>query len=571
MSAAIAPNAPPTPRTKRPETTFTLVAKIGLHTVVMLILPFFVGAMTALFADVSQVSDTLSSLVRFALAMLLPILAAQLIGIVVKVRREMDAIRARGETTQGALLPVIYRHVKVMTDKGMGLLAGGLVAVTLSLAFKFAELGMIAVLGLSTLYLVVAIGILLSTFVVTRFEDRLASEGGSIGREFAPGVVESGDTVEERFHLEKVPVPPGFNLRIHQELPPRLETESRHVVGSDVSRQRVTLTRAIRRTPRGYYGIGPAEIAYSDLFGLTRVAVAQATGAQLRVLPRFQPIVLEESPRSLARDEGPMSALNKMPTEDYFRFRDYMPGDDTRRIHWKMSVKAGRLQVRLPETVPMVRRRVRLVLDNWLPSYLSDPGGTLNDLMDRLVEVWLSTARALTDRGEDVTLVFITGDPARPFEELHCSRGTQARWRDLGARAYWQYAGDLQHAAGRSQKNQYLVVVTARFAQLPTMPQDSNLTWIHVPASEHVPGPVPETKPDPKRLLMLPFSPAAEENGWLGARSRFQARQHLESVRQYGLACCERGGPAAESMIRARGEAYYKVHRSGAAYMLVGG
>jgi hypothetical protein len=377
MTVAAAPNAPPTPRTRRPETTFTLVAKIGLHTVVMLILPFFVGAMTALFADVSQVSDTLSSLVRFALAMLLPILLAQLIGVVVKVRREMDAIRARGESTQGALLPVVYRHVKVMTDKGMGLLIGGLIAVVLSLAMKFAELGMIAVLGLSTLYLVVAIGILLSTFVTTRFEDRLAAEGGSIGREFAPGVVESGDTVEERFHLDKVPVPPGFNLRIHQELPARLETESRHVVGSDVSRQRVTLTRAIRRTPRGYYGIGPAEIAYSDLFGLTRVAVAQATGAQLRVLPRFQSIVLDESPRSLARDEGPMSALHKMPTEDYFRFRDYMPGDDTRRIHWKMSVKAGRLQVRLPETVPMVRRRVRLVLDNWLPSYLNDPGGML--------------------------------------------------------------------------------------------------------------------------------------------------------------------------------------------------
>jgi hypothetical protein len=81
---------------------------------------------------------------------------------------------------------------------------------------------------------------------------------------------------------------------------------------------------------------------------------------------------------------------------------------------------------------------------------------------------------------------------------------------------------------------------------------------------------VPETKPDAKRILMLPFSPAAEENGWFGARSRLQTRQYLERARQYVLACCERGGPAAESVIRARGEAYYKVHRSGAAYVLVG-
>ncbi|MEI8259129.1 MAG: DUF58 domain-containing protein, partial [Deltaproteobacteria bacterium] len=419
------PVAPPAQRIVRPDTTFALVAKIGFHTVVLLLLPFFVGALTAFFTDVSQVSDTLNAMVRFALAMLLPVLVAQLVGIIVKVRREMEAIRARGERTEGALLPAVYRHVRVMTDKGLGLLAGGLISVMLSLSFKFAELGMIAVLGLTTLYVVVAVGILLSTFVVTRFEDRLAADGGSIGREFAPGVVESGDTVEERFHLERVPVPPGFNLRIQQELPTRLETESRHVVGSDVSRQRVTLTRALRRTPRGYYGIGPAEIAYSDMFGLTRVAVAQSTGAQFRVLPRFQSVVLDESPRSLARAEGPMSALNKMPTEDYFRFRDYMPGDDTRRIHWKMSVKAGRLQVRLPETVPMVRRRVRLVLDNWLPGYLDQHAVMLNDLMDRLVEVWISVARALTDRGEDVTLVIATGDPSRPYDELHCSRGTQ--------------------------------------------------------------------------------------------------------------------------------------------------
>ncbi len=564
------PVAPPAQRIVRPDTNFVLVCKIGFHTVVLLLLPFFVGALTAFFTDVSQVSDTLSAMVRFALAMLLPVLVAQLIGIVVKVRRELEAIRARGERTEGALLPAVYRHVRVMTDKGLGLLAGGLISVMLSLSFKFAELGMIAVLGLTTLYVVVAVGILLSTFVVTRFEDRLAADGGSIGREFAPGVVESGDAVEERFHLERVPVPPGFNLRIQQELPTRLETESRHVVGSDVSRQRVTLTRALRRTPRGYYGIGPAEIVYTDLFGLTRVAVAQATGAQFRVLPRFQSVVLDESPRSLAREEGPMSALNKMPTEDYFRFRDYMPGDDTRRIHWKMSVKAGRLQVRLPETVPMVRRRVRLVLDNWLPPYLDQHSVMLNDLMDRLVEVWISVARALTDRGEDVTLVIATGDPSRPYEELHCSRGTQPRWRDLGARAHWQYAGDLHHVAAAGAKNQYLVVVTARFAQLPTMPRDANMTWIHVSAAEHVPGPVPETAVDRRAMIRLPFSPAAEENGWRGAHSRRMARQHLEKVRQYVLACCERGGPAAEAVIRGRGEAYYKVHRSGAAYMLVG-
>jgi hypothetical protein len=65
----------------------------------------------------------------------------------------------------------------VLTDKGVGLLVMGLVAVALSLGYHFAELGIIAVLGLSTLYAVSTTGVLLSTFVGSRFEERLAPGG----------------------------------------------------------------------------------------------------------------------------------------------------------------------------------------------------------------------------------------------------------------------------------------------------------------------------------------------------------------------------------------------------------
>ncbi len=188
-------------------------------------------------------------------------------------------------------------------------------------------------------------------------------------------------------------------------------------MGNDVSLQRVTLSRALRRTPRGRYDIGPADIAYSDLFGLVRVNVAQAARAQLKVLPRLHTVVLGETPRVLAPEEGVLSVLRRLPTDDHFRFRDYAAGDDTRRIHWKLSVKLGRLQVRLPETVPVVRRKVKLVLDNYLPAQYAEGDEAaliLGDLLDRLVEVWLSLGRALTERGEDVTLILPTGSSPRP-------------------------------------------------------------------------------------------------------------------------------------------------------------
>jgi uncharacterized protein (DUF58 family) len=393
-----------------------LMAAVAFHTVLLAVLPFVVGGLTGFFTDVSQVSDTFGGLARFASAVLLPLLVVQAVGIVVKVRREQAAWKKQGDDAPPhALLRSVHRHVRVMTDKGLGMFFGGLFAVSLSLTFKFAELGIIAVLGLVTLYLLVAVGVVLSTFVVTRFEERLATRGGVIGREFSPALVESGDSVEERFHFERVPVPAGFNLRVHQQLPARLATESRHLVGAISSGQRVTLARAIRRTPRGDYRIGPAEIAYSDLFGLTRVAVAQAAGARLRVLPRMFAVGMQDTPRSLAPEDGALTVMRRVPTEDFFRFRDYLPGDDTRRIHWKLSLKVGRLQVRLPETVPVTRRRVRLVLDNHAPWHLIHNAASelvLGDALDRLVEVWLSLAKALPERGENVTLVLPTGDPA---------------------------------------------------------------------------------------------------------------------------------------------------------------
>ncbi len=550
------------------------LARIAFHSVLLVALPFMVGGLTAAFAEVSQVSQTLTGLVRVAGALLMPVLVVQVTSIGVKVQRERRALAALGPIPPGAVLAAVDRHVRVMTDKGMGLLFGGLVAVTLALACRFAELGMIAVLGLSTLYLVVAVGMALSTFTVARFEERLATRGGSIGREFSPVVAEAGDSVEERFHLERVPVPAGFTLRIHQELPPRLETESRHVVGADVSRRRVTLVRSLRRTPRGDYHIGPAEVAYSDLFGLTRVALAQAAGARLKVLPRMHPVALAETPRVLVPEDGVLTVLRRMPSEDYFRFRDYAPGDDTRRIHWKLSVKVGRLQVRLPETVPVVRRRVRLLLDNYLPWDYA-PGDesetVLGDALDRLVEVWLSLARALTERGEDVTLALPTGDAVKPVEDLHCTRGTQQRWRDLGARARWQRTLDLQHTGPGTEAGQFLVVVTARFVPLPALPTGGRLTWVFLPAAAEIPGPVPGTGPLGSRLLFLSFAPGAEENGTFTSLHRAAARTRLEATRARLGMLTAQGSAAAEASLRARGEPVYRVTRSGAAYVLQGG
>ena len=169
-----------------------LVARVLFHTALLAALPFVVGGLAGFFAEVSQVSETLPRLIERASVVLLPLQVVQGVCVFVKVRRELSLTDA-APTARGVLESVL-RHTRVMTDKGLGLFFGALAAVVLSLTLKFAELGIIAVLGLATLYAVVTTGVLLSTVVAQRFEERLAARGGIIGREFVPVVVESGES-----------------------------------------------------------------------------------------------------------------------------------------------------------------------------------------------------------------------------------------------------------------------------------------------------------------------------------------------------------------------------------------
>ncbi len=551
-----------------------VLAGIAFHTVLLLFMPFVVGGVTGLFVDVAQVADTFAALVRGASALLLPVLVVQAVCVVIKVRRERAAARADEALTLDRTLRAVHRHVRVLTDKGVGLFLACLVTVSLALVFRVADLGLLAVFGLVLLYLLVAAGVIVSTLVVTRFEQRLATRRGTIGRTFTPVLAEAGEAVEEAFHFERVPVPAGFNLRVHQELPARLATETRHVVGSAVSMQRISLTRALQRTPRGEYRLDPAEIAYTDLLGLVRVSVAQAAGARLTVLPRMAPVGMGTSPRSRAPDEGVLSVLRRMPTDDWFRVRDYAPGDDARRMHWKLSLKVGRLQVRLPETVPVTPRRVRLALDTWLPADLAREGAcelVLGDALDHLVELWLSLARALTERGEVVTLALASGSDAQPVTLVPCRRGTQPVWRAHGAAARWQSKVDVDALTEGITRDESLVVVGARFVEAPAMPTGSRVAWVTLPLVDEVPGEVPGVASSARgieRFVTLAFPPGAEENGWRVARQRAKARRAVEALRRDVLARITQGQPAVEASLRARGEAVYTARRSGPAYVL---
>lgn len=516
-------------------TLFRLL-RASTHSVLLFVLPWIIGALVGTSFDIDEVTETSRRFTSIFAMVVLPLLVLQVIAIGVKVGRELRAERARGRRGFEVLAFALDRHVRVLTSRGLGMVLASLAMVGMALIAKWGQFGVIAVAGLGILYLASTAACLVSAFSVRADDDRVRRGRGSIEREMSQAVIEAGDAVDERFALANVPVPPGFRLHIEEALPRRLAGETRFALDRSVSRARITVAAPLPRTPRGVYRLGPASIWYEDILGLTRVYVAARAHASLRALPRVRPLVFERQPRSRARAEGTQSVLARIATEEHFRTRAYVPGDDLRRVHWKQSVNTGNLIVRLPESVPYAPTRVRLVLDTYLPPKFRiapDTGGVkvtvedrgkvrvpdaVEELLDLLVETWVSLAHALQARGEAVTLVTVARDDAGhpTIRELEGKRGEERRWRSLGADVAWQsdvpvevVSASLGHAAAGGKAPSTIVVSAGLWFGAPASPGS---TVVVADGASLVPDVPPDPRSPLTQLLFYDYPAGADEN-----------------------------------------------------------
>jgi hypothetical protein len=421
----------------------------------------------------------------------------------------------------------------------------------------------IAVLALSAFYLVTSASAILSSFLVKRFSANLLERGAVVHRQYEPAIARAGEDVRDALDLRGVPVPPGFFLTLAGTLPPRLATEVRHVVPPRSRLERLSLSVLLKRTPRGTYDVPPLRIGFTDLLGLTYAPVASLATARLRVLPAVRPAEVIPPPASSTEEPDLLSRPHRFPTDDLFRFREYIAGDDTRRIQWTMSLRAGRMIVKTPDSRETTANRVVVALDTWVPPDWLDHTAVLDDALDALVEAWLAIGQRLVSQGEKVSLLLVArAEDGELRPELVPSRGNHAHALDAGARAEWQASIPIEDVldygvrAGRQEPGEEVafdnaIVVTMRLTapQIPRVARET--TWVHYDP-ELALGPAPPSvlvtwldfddtgrKPTSgeilRRALFLPHPPGSEENG-MSARMkhlerRLQDRAHRLALR----------------------------------------
>lgn len=517
--------------------TLYRLLRAGMHSILLFVMPWLVGTIVGMVVDVREVSETSGQFATFFGFVVIPLLLLQLVAIAVKVGREIRSMRLDGRRGFGVFVDALDRHVRVLTSRGIGMLVASLGMVTLALSAKWGQFGVLSIAGLGMLYIASTVATIVSAFSVRAFDDRVRRGRGAIDREMSPTVVDAGDAVEERFVLARVPVPPLFRLHIEEQLPERLGGDTRFALDRSVSRAEVTVSAPLPRTPRGRYKLGPAEIWYEDVLGLTRVFVAARATASLRALPRLRPVIFERRPRSHAKAEGPLSILSRMATEEHFNTRAYVQGDDLRRVHWKQSINTGQLMVRVPESVPFAPTRVRLLLDTYLPPgwrMSATAGGrdvkpgeralarapeVLDDVLDLLVEGWIGLAQTLLKRGEAVSLVVAVRDESGRvvLKDIECRRGEERKWRAIGSDVAWQHEMSLEHLmsampAAVAAKQKISSVVVSAGLWVAGAPRVPGTSWIVADGSSVVLDPPKDALGPVRRFFFFDYPVGADDN-----------------------------------------------------------
>jgi uncharacterized protein (DUF58 family) len=148
---------------------------------------------------------------------------------------------------------------------------------------------------------------------------------------------------------------------------------------------------------RGVHTVGPLQVHRRAVGGLAENLSSLGTKLRVRVLPRVLPVT--GLPSGVRRAH--VAADERVPYggTDLVGLREYLAGDDLRRLHWATSARVGKLMVR--EDADPSSAHLTVLLDDRAGSY-ADPAE-----MEDAVEVAASLAVAAAGAEHSVRLLTV--------------------------------------------------------------------------------------------------------------------------------------------------------------------
>ncbi|MFI7026261.1 DUF58 domain-containing protein [Micromonospora sp. NPDC049900] len=204
---------------------------------------------------------------------------------------------------------------------------------------------------------------------------------------------------------------------------------------------------------RGVVPVGPLRVTRRDPLGLVVLARSYGDSVPVWVHPRIHP--LSAVPTGAGRSlDGRVDAVPH-GSITFDSLREYVVGDELRRVHWRTSARVGELMVR--ENVDTSLPRIVVLVDNRIAAHPDRVDGVAESF-ESACEAAASVVAAAVREDLPVVLLFVAAPPADRVED----DGAVGPLDRLAAVAL-HTEGTVQQAAARLRRDRLgdtLVVLT---------------------------------------------------------------------------------------------------------------
>ncbi len=295
--------------------------------------------------------------------------------------------------------------------------------------------------------------------------------GGLTCERILPLSVTAGETVGVSYRLGNTSRLPKFYLLVRDKLPRGVQFSPAPpplVLSLWPGEEGETHCRVEARR-RGVFPLGPAQVYSTDPLGLQTFSQKMPVVSELTVYPALIPL-RDSWLRGAASQgwRGQSSALTRGAGDDFYGVREYQPGDELRRVHWRTTARTGVLAV--TEYAQGVTLDVLVALDLARDAY-TGTGEDEGSALECAVTLVATLLQDLLQHGHSVRLLTQT---ISPEDSLPAARiDEMPRFLDLLARAQADSPQTLASAlredqSGRAQ-TATLVVVTPDFSNPPLL------------------------------------------------------------------------------------------------------
>ncbi|MEH1166535.1 DUF58 domain-containing protein [Micromonospora sp. CPCC 205539] len=276
-----------------------------------------------------------------------------------------------------------------ITARGVGLLVAAVVLLGVGFRFAYPELTLLgAAAGAAVLYAALTAAWRPRLTVARHADPDRVARGEPASMTLTvrnTGRLRSANLLaEDRCGDRTVPVP---LLRLR----PGRDTEVRY----DVPTHR-----------RGVVPVGPLRVTRRDPLGLVALARPYGASTPVWVHPRIHPLAAVPTGAGRSLDGRVDGVPHGSITFD--SLREYVVGDELRRVHWRTSARVGELMVR--ENVDTSLPRLVVLLDNRAAAYPKRVGGVVESF-ESACEAAASVVTAAHRTDLPVTLLLVAPEP----------------------------------------------------------------------------------------------------------------------------------------------------------------